>query len=321
MPAIRLDLEALTRSGQISPDEARRLKALALPDHKGSLLVNILLIFGALAVAAGTIALVPNAATGLVLALLALAGAETLRRIDGDASLKVLGAGLAIMGAMGIAGWIGWEFREVDSAYPALAIAAALGAAALWFRSAFLAAPAVLALGATLGSGTGYWHASYAIFVEEPTFTIIVFGALAGAIYALRPRIAAACALVTTVAARTAVFMVNFAFWVGSLWGDRLGEHWLAPRDWSDRHDWRESALQVPEAVFSLGWAAFLVAVIFRARRGGFLSVTSIVFLAIHGYTQYFEVLGANATTLLIGGVVLVALAVGGTRAFVARRT
>ena len=47
-------------------------------------------------------------------------------------------------------------------------------ASALWFRSALLAAFAVLSLGAILGSGTGYWHASYALFVEEPTITIIV---------------------------------------------------------------------------------------------------------------------------------------------------
>ena len=53
-----------------------------------------------------------------------------------------------------------------------------------------------------------------------------------------------------------------------------------------------------------------------KARRGGFVSVTSIVFLAIHGYTQYFELLGANAASLVIGGIVLVALAVVGARFF-----
>tara|TARA_R110000850_G_scaffold77795_2_gene168321 strand:+ start:5011 stop:5979 length:969 start_codon:yes stop_codon:yes gene_type:complete len=322
MSIIRLDLDALTRKGEISPDEAVRLKNLALPDTRSGLMVNLLLIFGAISVAAGTIALVPNAATGLVLAILALGGAEVLRRVDSDDSLKVLGAGLAMMGALGLAGWIGWEFRDVtDSAYPALGIAAVLAAAAVWFRSSFLAAPAVLALGATLGSGTGYWHASYGIFVEEPTLTILVFGAVAAGIFALRRKIADACSAVATIAARTAFFMINFAFWVGSLWGDRIGEHWLAPRDWRERSDWREAATEIPELVFTLGWAAFLITMIVRARRGGFVSVTSIVFLAIHGYTQYFELLGANATSLLIGGLVLVGLAVGGARYAQASRT
>ncbi len=52
---------------------------------------------------------------------------------------------------------------------------------AVWFRSAFLAALVVLALDAVFGTGTGYWHTSYALFVEEPLITIGVFGALAAA--------------------------------------------------------------------------------------------------------------------------------------------
>jgi iron complex transport system permease protein len=315
MSIIRLDLDALTQKGEISPDQALHLKSLALPDTRSGLMVNLLLIFGAISVAAGTIALVPNAATGLVLAILAVGAAEVLRRVDSDASLKVLGAGLAMMGALGLAGWIGWEFRDVaGSAYPALGIAAVLAAAAVWFRSSFLAAPAVLALGATMGSGTGYWHASYAIFVEEPTLTILLFGAVAAGIFAIRRTATDAYRAIATIAARTAFFMINFAFWVGSLWGDRIAEHWLAPHDWSERSTWRETAIDIPELVFTLGWAAFLITMIVRARRGGFVSATSIVFLAIHGYTQYFELLGANATSLVTGGLVLVGLAVGGAR-------
>ena len=317
MQIIRLDLDNLTKNGQISPAEAVRLKAFALPDQKRGLLINLLLIFGALSVAAGTIALVPNAATGLVLALLALGGAEALRRLDVDASLKVLGRGLTLMGAIGLAGWIGWEFKDAAaSLYPTLAIAGVLAAAAVWFRSSFLAAPAVLALGATLGSGTGYWHASYAIFVEEPTLTMLLFSALAAGLFALRDQIASAFEGVTTIAARTALMMINFAFWVGSLWGDRIGEHWLAPRAWSERSDWRDAATEIPELAFTLGWAALLIALIVKARPGGFVSVTALLFLAIHGYTQYFELLGANATSLVVGGIVLVGLAVGGARFF-----
>ena len=47
-----------------------------------------------------------------------------------------------------------------------------------------------------------------------------------------------------------------------------------------------------------------------RGKRGGFLSVTATVFLAIHAYTQYFETFGAHPETLLLGGLGLVALAV-----------
>jgi iron complex transport system permease protein len=321
MQAIRLDLEALVQQGQISPQEAARLKGFALPDQKGSLFINLLLIFGALSVAAGTIALVPNPATGLVLALAALGGAEVLRRMDVDDSLKVLSAGLTLMGALGLAGWIGWEFREsAESLYPTLAIAGVLAAAAIWFRSPFLVAPAVLALGATLGSGTGYWHASYGIFVEEPTLTILLFGALTAGFYAVRGKLADAYESLATIAARTSLFMVNFAFWVGTLWGDHIGQHWLAPDEWRARQDWEAQAIDIPDQVFTLGWAAFLIAMIVKARRGGFLSTLSIVFLSIHFYTQYFELLGANPGSLVVGGVILVGLAVGGTRLFRASR-
>ena len=78
MSRITLDLDALMKNGQIDDAEAARLKGFALPEPKTGLLVNILLIFGAISVAGGTIALVPNAGTGLFLALLALGGAQRL---------------------------------------------------------------------------------------------------------------------------------------------------------------------------------------------------------------------------------------------------
>ena len=263
----------------------------------------------------------PNPATGLLLALVALGGAEALRRIDVDAPLKMLGAGLTLMGALGFAGWIGWEFREsAESLYPTLAIAGVLSAAAIWYRSPFLVAPAVLALGATLGSGTGYWHASYGIFVEEPTLTILLFGALTTGCYALRGKLADGYESLATIAARTSLFMVNFAFWVGSLWGDRIGQHWFSPNTWPERETWNAQAIHIPDSAFTLGWAAFLIAMIVKARRGGFLSTLSVVFLSIHFYTQYFELLGANPGSLVVGGVILVGLAAGGTRLFRAGR-
>ena len=110
------------------------------------------------------------------------------------------------------------------------------------------------------------------------------------------------------------MFMVNFAFWVGSLWGDRVGEHWFAPDRWSERSEWRETAMSIPDYVFTIGWVAALAIVIFKTRRNSFLSITSIVFLTIHGYTQYFEYLGAQPETLVLGGLVLVGLAVAGAR-------
>ncbi len=314
MATIRIDLQKLQADGLIGADTARLIEAHAVPDTRFGLFVNLALIMGALAVAAGAIALVPNATTGLALAILAVASAEGIRRLAPGASLKVLAAGLALMGTLGLAGWVGWQYEDAaDTTLPALLITLLLGAGALWFRSAFLMVLSVLALGAVFGTGTGYWHACYGLFVEQPTITIIVFGALALALYGLRSRIDQAWKGLTGIAARTAFFLVNFAFWVGSLWGDDLGPDYRygEGNDWDA---WRDATPHVPEAIFSIGWPVFLIAVMLRTRNGGFLSVTATVFLAIHAYTQYFETFGAHPWTLLLGGLALVGLAVGAAK-------
>ena len=90
-------------------------------------------------------------------------------------------------------------------------------------------------------------------------------------------------------ASRTSVLMVNFGFWIGSLWGDRLlllrglkrGKPMSSCRTW----------------LFSIGWAAALIAVGVwgvKANRRWVVNIAA-VFGAIHFYTQWFERLGANA--------------------------
>ena len=314
MAVVRIDLSQLTQDGLIGPDLARRIEAHALPDSRFSLFVNLALIMGALAVAAGAIALVPDAMTGLVLALGAIGAAEAVRRLAPGTSLNVLSAGLALMGVLGLAGWVGWQYGDAtDTVLPALLITLVLGTGAVWFRSAFLTVLSVLALGAVFGTGTGYWHACYGLFVEQPLVTIAVFGALTGGLYILRARIGAAWKGLAGIAARTAFFLVNFGFWVGSLWGDDLGPdyRYAEGNDWEA---WRAATPHVPEAAFSIGWPVLLIAIMALSRNGGFLSVTATVFLAIHAYTQYFETFGAHPWTLLVGGIVLVGLAVGAAK-------
>lgn len=314
MSVIRLDLAALLAARQVTPEEAARLTALALPGRRGSLAANLLLIFGAIAVAAATVALVPNPATGLALALGALAGAEALRRLVRGESFALLAAALALMGTLGLAGWVAWEFREAPATRPALLITGLLAASALWHRSAFLAALAVVALGAVFGAGTGYWHASYALFVEEPALTVAVFGLLAAGLYRLRRHVPESAAPLATVAARTALILVHLAFWVGSLWGDRLGG-----AQWPYENA-AQPGLHLAPWVFAAGWAGLSLALAVATPRGGFLSVSAAVFLAIHGYTQYFETFGAEPFTLLIAGLVLIALAIGAARLLRGRR-
>lgn len=312
MKTIKLDLPELVKSGQITHEEATRLASLATPDKAMPAIISTLLIFGALAIAGAAIALVPNATTGLVLAVIALGGAEALRRLTTMDALKILSSALAIMGTVGLGGWLAFELDTAPTPLVALGVTTILTIGALWFRSAFLGAIAVLSLGAAIGTGTSYWHACYGLYVREPSLTIALFSLVASGIYTLRAHLSDAWETMTTAAARAAIFMVNFGFWVGSLWEDHIGESFHTFEKYGDRQAYRDTAFVVPEEVFTLGWIAFLAVVIVKARQGSFLSITSLVFLGIHAYTQYFEFFGAEPVALLIAGITLVGLAVAG---------
>lgn len=320
MSIIRLDLKALVSSGQMEPAMAANLGKLALPEKRRTAWISAILIFGALGVAAGVLALEPSAGVGLILALVALGVATGLKYVLRDESWHLLGRAFAIMGTIGLSGWVGLEAgANTIAIWPQVTIFVIMSAGALLYRSAFLSALAVLALAAILGTGTFYWHASYALIVREPTITITLFGGVAALLYALRPRLGETWQALNTVAARTGLFLVNFGFWVGSLWGDYVGEHWVAGDAWIARSQWREQALEIPEFVFSFGWAALLIAIFVKAPRGSFLSISSLVFFSIHAYTQFFEVFADRAVVLIIGGFVAIGVAVLASRLVPAR--
>jgi hypothetical protein len=107
------------------------------------------------------------------------------------------------------------------------------------------------------------------------------------------------------IASRTSLILVNFGFWVGSLWGDSL---WLRPPSWSLR-----SGDLIPDWVFAVLWAVALIGTgIWAVRQNRRWVVNTVaVFGAFHFYTQYFERLGASPATLVVGGVIALGFAVG----------
>lgn len=306
---LTLDLDLIAE--RLLPGEAERLRELAALSRKPvPVWLNLILVFGALATAAGVVALNPAPEVGLILAAISLAGALFVRHGAGPA-WRVLECGLAIMAAAGLSGFVATTglFARDSHLAPVIIFALTTGLALL-FRERFLAAMSVVALGGVVGMGTGYWHASYGLFVQEPTLTILTFGALAAGLYALRGRLSGDWASLATIAARVSVMFANFGFWVGSLWGDRIGEHWVAQReDWEAFSDWRETAINVPDLAFTLGWVGALALMIWRGGRGGFLATSAIVFFAIHAYTQFFERLHYAPEALILGGISAVALA------------
>lgn len=313
---ITLDLKKLVAENRITPQEADRLEELAEPAGQKRLFVNVLLVFGALMVVTGILALEPPLEVGLGLAVLAtaLGGMLVFRQQE---EWGLLGQTLVLMGVLGVAGWVALRFDSMPAPWPGLVWpinTVLLLAGALAFRNAVLAAFVPIALASCIGAATGYWHATYALFMSEPALTVLIFGTLATLQFYLRPFIPAPFQMVAMVAARVSFFLANFGCWIGSLWGDWTGEIWLDPNlTWEQQEAWRQSAVHIPAAAFSVFWAVALIAALVAGIRAGrrFVSMTAIVFLSIHFYTQIFEFLAEMPLGFVLGGLSLVALGIG----------
>jgi iron complex transport system permease protein len=313
---VTLDLEALVKSGALTEAEARRLAAMAVPSRAVSTVVQVLCILGALALSMGVVVLDPSMTLGLFLALAALGFASWVQMAGKD-DLSVLGDGMAIAGTAGLAGWFGLQFGE---AMPAVAVNGIMTlftlASALWFRSRFLIAFVPLGLAAMIGSGTAYWHASYAIFISESLVTVLLFGAIAVVLFKIAPSLNALRAGQAVIAARVSWILMNFGFWVGSLWGDHVGDHFVevwsgTEKSWEEMNAWRETALYIPDWVFIIAWAAASLATIFLLKSNRFAVNAGITFLAINAYTQFFERFYDSPFALILGGASLIAFAWG----------
>lgn len=303
---ITLDLSKLVEDGKLTVDEAERLKALA-SHETGSLAVNILIGFGVVSIAVGAVALLPSAATviavGILLFMLGLAVV-----LNNVAQWAVFGQICLVTGALMFSGGVIGEME--GSVASMLIVTAALAGASLLARSSLLAALAVIALSATLGARTGYSHATYSLAIFEPTLTVVLFSALALVAYRGSLMLKADYERLAVMVARTSILLVNFGFWVGSLWGDPL----FLLRGFKD-HNPAEMmrSIVIPDYVFGIVWAAALIGAAIWAvtvNRRWLVNIAA-AFGAIHFYTQWFERLGATPLSVLGGGVLMLVVAYG----------
>ncbi|HWD58232.1 MAG TPA: DUF2157 domain-containing protein [Stellaceae bacterium] len=295
-----LDLTKLVADGKITAAQARELQSLAGTDTS-LLAISIMMAFGVIAIAAGILALLPTIATALAIGLVLVAAGLAVALWAGP-QWSLLGTALTITGALISAGGI---FGLSPVHWVAFAAAAALFLGlAVAIRSGLLSALAVLALGGLMGSSTGYDFATYFLEVQEPSITIAVFSLLALAAYLVGRKAPADYERVAFTFSRISLVMVNFGFWVGSLWGDNPGHSWR-PGSPPEHH--------IPDLVFVAGWAVALVAVGVWAARVNrrFVVNMAATFGAIHFYTQWFERLGAAPLTITLAGLIVVAIAVG----------
>lgn len=139
-----------------------------------------------------------------------------------------------------------------------------------------------------------------------------MFSALALVLYLVSLRVQADYERIATIAARTCLILVNFGFWIGSLWGDRLRLwRYLTQNDVMGGPSFTAKGAVIPDYVFAIVWALALIGVGVWGAKSGRRWVVNLaaIFGAIHFYTQWFERLGANAITVLLGGVILIAVA------------
>ncbi|HEY6833014.1 MAG TPA: hypothetical protein VI251_11050 [Pseudolabrys sp.] len=301
---ITLDISKLVEEGRLTPAEGERLKTLASHDT-GSLGINILIGFGVVAIASGAVALVPTPLTAVLLGAVVFAAgmAIVLNRVK---QWTVLGQICLVIGALMFSGGV-IAYGE-GSLASMLIVTVALALAAVAARSSLLIALAVLTASGCLGARAGYIHAVYSLAIFEPALTVVLFSALALAAYIASPKLPADYERIALVAARTAIVLVNFGFWIGSLWGDPLMLlRGMGGKNPSLLYD----SIVIPDWVFSLSWALALIgAGVWAARvNRRWLVNTAAVFGAIHFYTQWFEKLGATPASVLLGGVVMLGIA------------
>ncbi len=316
---IVLDITKLVENGDLSPEQAEKLKNLAAKET-GSLGINVLLSLGVVAISAGFLALEPSVATALVLGVALVASGLALKQYRHE-QWGLLGTANIMVGALTVSGGliILWDGSVGAFALVTMKLLA-IGNLA---RSGLLIGVSPLVLASVLGSSTGYLHASYMLVIREATVIIAVFALLAWGTFFLSKRLPAAYERLALIYSRVSLLLVNFGFWVGSLWGDYPGESWVHSQiyknpatfreSYQQLEAWRESAVFISDVMFTLLWALALIAVgawgVKRNRR--FVVNTAAVFGSILFYTQWYEHLGATPVTVIFGGVVAVGIALG----------
>ena len=296
---IVLDLTKLVADGKITAAQAEDLKLLAARDTS-FLAINILMAFGTIAVAAGILFLLPSLITSIAIAAILVAGGLLVTYQAGP-QWTILGSAIVVVGALLLAGSL---CALLEGRWSSFVLAAAIFiGCAIAIRSSLLSGLSTLALAAALGSSTGYETATYILVVREPTVTIVCFGLLAWLAYLAAGRVPTPYEPLALMFSRVSLVMVNFGFWVGSLWGDDPAKGWLPPDI--------ARPLHVPDYVFVIVWSLALVGVGLWAARANrrFVVNTAAAFGAIDFYTQWFERLGAEPLSITVGGLIVIAIA------------
>lgn len=282
---ITLDLSDLVARGQLTQAEADRLKSFAVRDT-AALGVNVLMALGAVAVSTGICVLMPSILTVIALGA-AFFGVGLALTLAKEERWGVFAQIMMVVGALAFTG--GVSAYAGGNLYVNIVLTLLTAGAAILARSGLLAAVAVIAVAATIGTMFSGWN----IEGSTTVVTMVVLSALAFVLYQASLRLPAAHENLAIVGARTAVFMVNVAFLFGSIFGD--------------------SSTNIPAKAFAVVWTILLIVVGIWAVRAGRRWTVNIVavFGAVHLLVQWFVHLGASPGTILGAGVLLILFGFG----------
>jgi iron complex transport system permease protein len=296
---VTVDIDTLLREKRISPEEYAKLKGSSATDT-GSLALNVLLGFGVIATAGGTLALLQSAAGSIVVGGGLIFGGITLGK-QAPKAWGLLSSILLLVGALLGGGGI----LVLTHVQPAgfMLVTALLFVVGVMARSGLLVSLATLAISPTIGAATAYTHATYSLVIEQPALTVLLFSLLSWGAYKLSLGQELELQRLSLISARTSLFLVNFGFWVGSLWGDTPGR---GLSRWGTG-----SAPAIPSTLFALLWATALLATGMWAARENRRWVVNLVavFGGIHFYTQFFERLNASPGAIFLAGLSAIAMA------------
>lgn len=292
---VTLDLDALLEAGSINQAEYEKFSGLAA---RGTthLVYNLLVGFGIVAVSGAAITVLPSAITASAVGVGVVVGGVGLVLLRSRVEQWKVPANFCLLTGALLSGG-GIVLAAEGSAGSFLLVSVGYAVAAVATRSSLLTVLSVLSLSSTLGGRADYFKGVYLLGIQAPMLTVVLFTGFSATIAHLSKRLNGDFERMANVAARTGVLLVNFAFWIGSLWGDLEEGEGVIIADW----------------VFAFVWAVGLVVGGLWAWKRNFRWVVQVVavFGVINLYTQWFERLGASAGTVLVSGLIALGVAFG----------
>lgn len=317
---ITIDIDQLLSQGRITSAEYARLKILAT-ENASHLFLNLLISFGVVAAVLGLLLLVPNADMTLGLGLVVAISGMVLGQIEeGGGRLALLYTIMISIGTLLASGGIIALTEASVLGHMLVTLLCSVGGV-VSKRKALLVM-GTLSLSATIGAMAMYGHASYGLVIRQPLLTVLVFSTLGLSMLYCSFSLSWDYERLALTVARTSFVLVNFGFWVGSLWGDDLW-FWRS-RQAADNDNYEDTRMYwklgygevIPRLVFVVTWALGLIALgAWGARMGrGWVVNAAATFGGIHFYTQYFERFGNSPMTMLVAGVAALAACVASTK-------